>query len=153
MHVARHNDGQNELQALTEQITAAEAKLRPHFENTPMPSPEALARIKAEARSEAARLGQARETRRPWLLRAGAIAAAILAAVGIGLYFEAPQPGPRDGPSTANGQGAGMQASLDADGLDAFAASLSKVMSDEDPAVGELNLDLQDLESEHWSNG
>jgi hypothetical protein len=63
------------------------------------------------------------------------------------------QSGPQGGPSTTTGSSPGMQASRDTEGLDVFAASLSKVMSDEDPAVGELNSDLLDLESEHWSNG
>jgi hypothetical protein len=151
--MTRQNDEKNKLEGLSEQIAEAEAGLRPHFENTPMPSPEAMARIKAQVRSEAVRLGLARRTRRTRFIRTGAIAAAILVAVGCGLYFRAMQPGPNDGPYTTTGPGPGMQASLDAEGLDAFAASLSKVMSDENPAVGELNSDLQDLESEHWSNG
>jgi hypothetical protein len=151
--VARQNDGNDKLQGLAEQIAAAEAGLRRHFENTPGLSPEALARIKAEVWSESARLGLARGTRHRQFLRIAAIAAAVLIAVGGGLYFVALQPGSHVGPSTTAVPGPGMQASRDTESLDAFTASLSKVMSDENPAVGELNSDLQDLESEHRSNG
>jgi hypothetical protein len=153
MHVAKQNEETSKLQALAEQIAAGEASLRPHFENTPTPSPEAMGRIKAAVRSEAIRLGLAHRSRRSRFLPVGAIAAAILVAAGAGLYFEALQSRPGNGPSPAVGEKPSPQASRDTEGLDAFAASLSRVMSDEDPAVGELNRDLQDLESEHWSNG
>jgi hypothetical protein len=151
--VAKQNDEDSKLQALAEQIAAAEAALRPHFENTALPSPEAMGRIKAVVRSETVRLGLAHRSRRPRFRPVGAIAAAILVATGTGLYFESLQSRPGDGPSPAAGEKPSPQASRDTEGLDAFAASLSRVMSDEDPAVGELNRDLQDLESEHWSNG
>jgi hypothetical protein len=151
--MARKNHEKNKWQALSEQIAEAEAGLRPHFENTPSPAPEAMARIKAQVRSEAVRLGLARGARRVRFIRMGAIAAAVLVAVGGGLYFGMLQPRPHDGPILATGPNPRVQTSLDTEGLDAFAASLSKVMSDENPAVGELNSDLQDLESEHWSNG
>jgi hypothetical protein len=145
-----HNEKQSQWQALTEEIAAAETGLRPQFGNTPVPSSETLGRIKARVRSEAMLLGPARRPHR--LLKAGAMAATILLAAGLGWYFESMRSAPDDRPPAAN-QGIGMHASLAADSLDAFTASLSKVLSDENPAVGELNQDLQDLESEHWSNG
>lgn len=146
--MARQSDERNRWQILTEQIAETEGDLRPHFDATPAPSPECLARVKAVARSEAIRVRSARGSHR--LLRV-ATAAAILLAVGLGLYFGS-APSARQDHSPA-APGIGMRASVDPDGLDAFTASLARVLSDENPAVGELANDLQDLESEYRSNG
>jgi hypothetical protein len=141
-------DRQDEqFEPLLKSIAAAEAGLRSSFENTPLPRPDTVARIKNRLKAEI------RPRRRVWTFRAGAMAAAVLLAAGTGLYFHS---GP-DLRMAGNGNG-NLQASADSSdaNLESFTASLPAVQDAEDPAMQQLTNDVKELEvqtSMAWSNG
>ncbi len=139
------DDRPAQFKALIDEITAAENALRGRFQDTPVPSPQVLDRIKARLTAEAVQLTRTGRPRTLWFAWASATAAAILLAISAGLYFRTSmQLSPTD------------QAAVGAPpaqvSLDAFAASLPKVMTEEDPAVRELDSDMQDLESQAASS-
>ncbi len=145
--MSKHNNQDEGFDALLKEITAAEAGLRGCFTDTPLPAPEAMARIKSRLQLEMRPRGRA------WPLWASAIAAAILLAIGAGLYYQS-QP---DRMAVESAAGS-LQPTADAGNasLETFTASLPTVLSDEDPAMQQLSSDLKELESQTstvWSNG
>jgi hypothetical protein len=144
MLVSTHNRHENEFEALRGEIAAAETSLRSHFENTPPPAPEAVARIKSRLREEMRQGIPARSGRIHWLRWGSGVAAALLIAAGVSLYYPSQtdrrvvtKPGPSEKVS------ASAEASLDT-----FASTVARAAGDEDPAVGQLNGDLKELESQ-----
>lgn len=142
--MSKHDSKDEPFGPLLADITAAEAGLRARFEATPGPAPEALARIKSRLRAEV------HPHRRVWPLWASTVAASIILAVGTGLYYHAQlDPLAQESPTESR------RVTADAS-LEAFAASLPAVLSDEDPAISQLSNDLKEMESQTstvWSNG
>lgn len=142
----RHNKQQDQFETLQQEIQALETLLRSRFEQTPAPHPQVLARIKTRLRTQA-RTQAKRNIQLRW---AGSIAAALLLAAGLSLYYRGlgevsflPQ-----NPATP------LQAAADP-GLDDFTASLPAVLND-DPAMQQLGSELKDLESQtsnSWNTG
>lgn len=137
--MTNQSDTSRQFERLSSEIENAERALRGRFTATPAPTPATLRRIKARLRSEALGLRPAENGRgaERWLRSLAATAATILLVVG----FYATT-GSRD-----SGHVAGSVASLEA-----FTASLPRVLSDEDTEITQLRSELRQLEAQTGSN-